>query len=93
MKFERKFSFVSVLLLTLILGSFTTALAKASNDEDIRIVKINDDNFEKEIDENVEWSIEKLDQYLKMNDYYINAIELYRKYYNKYHGTNSIAEL
>ena len=49
MKFERKFSFVSVLLLTLILGSFTTALAKASNDEDIRIVKINDDNFEKEI--------------------------------------------
>lgn len=49
--------------------------------------------FEKEIDENVEWSIEKLDQYLKMNDYYINPIELYRKYYNKYHGTNSIVEL
>ena len=49
MKFERKFSFVSVLLLTLILGSFTTALAKATNDETIRCVKINDDNFEEEI--------------------------------------------
>ena len=49
--------------------------------------------FEKEIDENVEWTVEGLDDWLKMNDYQINSIELYRKYYNKYHGANSLNEL
>lgn len=49
--------------------------------------------FQKETDENIEWTVEGLDDWLKMNDYQINSIELYRKYYNRYHGANSLNEL
>lgn len=48
--------------------------------------------FVKEIEDNIEWSIPILDDYLKMNSIPVNAIELYRKYYNKYHGSNSLRE-
>lgn len=48
--------------------------------------------FEKEVDNCMEWSIPILEDYLKMNSIPVNAIELYRKYYNKYHGSNSLRE-
>ena len=49
--------------------------------------------FEKEIDDNVEWNITNISDYLKMKSIPVNAIELYRKYYNKYHGSNSLREV
>ena len=49
--------------------------------------------FEKEIDDNIEWNITNISDYLKMKSIPVNAIELYRKYYNKYHGSNSLREV
>lgn len=49
--------------------------------------------FEKEVNDGVEFTIPKLDNYLKMNGLNVNAIELYRKYNNKYFGVNNLEEI
>lgn len=46
------------------------------------------DMFLKEI-EGKEWNIEEIDNYLKMNGWKKNKNEIYRKYFNRYHGSNT----
>lgn len=46
------------------------------------------DMFIQEIENGKDWSIEEIDKYLKMNGLKINKNELYRSYYQRYHGTN-----
>ena len=45
------------------------------------------DMFQKEV-EGKEWTVEEVDNYLKMNGLKKNKNEIYRKYYNRYYGTN-----
>lgn len=49
--------------------------------------------FEKEVNEGIRFTIPTLRKYLKANKLNINAIELYRKYNNKYFGVNSLEEV
>lgn len=49
MKLGKKDSLLTAIFLSLTFGFFTSAFAAPSDEENIRIVKINDDNFEKEI--------------------------------------------
>lgn len=44
--------------------------------------------FIQEIENGKDWSIEEIDKYLKMNGIRANKNELYRSYYQRYHGTN-----
>lgn len=44
--------------------------------------------FIQEIENGKDWSIDEIDKYLKMNGIRINKNELYRSYYQRYHGTN-----
>lgn len=46
------------------------------------------DMFIQEIENGKDWSIEEIDKYLKMNGIRMNKNELYRSYYQRYHGTN-----
>ncbi|WP_312286836.1 hypothetical protein [Terrisporobacter sp.] len=46
------------------------------------------DMFIQEIENGKDWSIEEIDKYLKMNGIRANKNELYRSYYQRYHGTN-----
>lgn len=44
--------------------------------------------FIQEIENGKDWSIEEIDKYLKMNGIRANKNEIYRSYYQRYHGTN-----
>ncbi|WP_270305107.1 hypothetical protein, partial [Terrisporobacter petrolearius] len=46
------------------------------------------DMFIQEIENGKDWSIEEIDKYLKMNGIKSNKNEIYRSYYQRYHGTN-----
>lgn len=46
------------------------------------------DMFKQEIENGKDWSIEEIDKYLKMNGIKSNKNEIYRSYYQRYHGTN-----
>lgn len=49
--------------------------------------------FEKEVNDGVKFTVPTLDNYLKVNGLNVNAIELYRKYNNKYFGVNNLEEV
>jgi hypothetical protein len=44
----------------------------------------------KETMEGAIWTIDNIDKYLKMRNLRINKNELYRKYFNRYHGSNTV---
>lgn len=46
------------------------------------------DMFQQEVEDGKEWSIDSIGSYLKLNGYKINANELYRVFWNRYHGSN-----
>jgi hypothetical protein len=48
------------------------------------------DMFMKETMEGAIWTIDNIDKYLKMRNLRINKNELYRKYFNRYHGSNTV---
>jgi hypothetical protein len=44
--------------------------------------------FMKEVQDGIVWTIDEIDRYLKMTGHRINKNELYRIYWNRYHGSN-----
>ena len=44
--------------------------------------------FMKEVQDGVVWTIDEIDRHLKMTGHRINKNELYRIYWNRYHGSN-----